>query len=119
MARLERTSVAVVAILSVMSWPVLGWRGAAGTVGGGLIAAISYRALKRGVEALGPPPPGEETRRRVAPARVAIGLAARYALLLAVGYVIIARLRLHPVGVLVGASAVVIAAMVEAVRSRR
>jgi hypothetical protein len=50
---------------------------------------------------------------------VALGLAGRYALLLFAGYVIIVRLRLHPLGVLMGVSAVVIAAMVEAVRSWR
>lgn len=109
----------VVVAASLISWPFWGWRMAAGVVGGGLLSAISYRALRRGVEALGPPAPGEEGRRRVSPARVALGLALRYALLLLAGYVIIARLRLHPLGVLLGASAVVVAAMVEAVRSWR
>jgi hypothetical protein len=40
-------------------------------------------------------------------------------LLLGTGYVIIARLHLHPLWVLAGSSAVVIAASVEAVRSWR
>ena len=48
-----------------------------------------------------------------------LGLAIRYALLLGAGYVIIGRLHLHPLGVVVGVSAVVVAAMVEAVRSWR
>jgi hypothetical protein len=92
---------------------------AGGVLGGGLMGAISYRALKRAVEALGPPSPGQEGRAMVSPARVALGLMGRYALLLGAGYVIIGRLHLHPLGVLVGVSAVVVAAMVEAVRSWR
>ncbi len=118
-ARLERTSLAVVLALTALTWPLGGWSMSAGVVGGGLLSAVSYRALKRGVQALGPPPPGQEGRRPVSPARVALGLAGRYALLLLAGYVIIGRLRLHPIGVLLGASAVVVAAMVEAVRSWR
>ena len=91
----------------------------AGVLGGGLLLAISYRALKRAVDAIGPPAPGQEGRPTVSPWRLALGLAGRYALLLAAGYVIIGRLHLHPLGVLVGVSAVVVAAMVEAVRSWR
>ena len=118
-ARIEQTTMLVIGLATAVAWPVWGWRAAGGVVGGGLLSALSYRALKRGVEAIGPPPPGQESRRPVSPGRVALGLATRYALLLAVGYVIIARLRLHPVGVLVGVSAVVVAAMVESVRSWR
>lgn len=133
-ARLERTTALVLAGLAAATWPVWGWPVAGGVLGGGLLSAISYVALKRGVERLGPPAdaaPNRESRsdlpsegrpgsgRPASAARVVLGLAARYALLLAAGYVIIARLHLHPLGVLVGASAVVIAAMVEAVRSWR
>ena len=117
--RLERSALVAAAIMTAFVWPLGGWRMAGGVVGGALLAAISYRALKRGVEAIDPPAAGEEGRAVVSPTRVAFGLAARYALLLLAGYVIIARLRLHPIGVLLGASAVVVAAMVEAVRSWR
>ena len=65
------------------------------------------------------PPAGEEGRPPLPPTRIALGLVGRYALLLATGYVIIARLHLHPLGVLVGVSAVVVAATVEAARSWR
>lgn len=92
---------------------------AGGIIGGGLLLAISYLALKRGVDAIGPPPAGREGRSTVSPWRLAIGLAGRYALLLLAGYVMIGRLHLHPLGVLVGVSAVVVAAMLEAVRSWR
>ena len=75
--------------------------------------------LGRTRDSPGTPAPGQEGRPTVAPWRLAIGLATRYALLLGAGYVIIARLHLHPLGVLVGVSAVVVAAMMEAVRSWR
>jgi hypothetical protein len=92
-----------------------------GVLGGGLMAAISYRALKRAVEALAPPEhvSGLHSVPAVSPTRLVLGLVGRYALLLGAGYVIIGRLHLHPLGVLVGVSAVVVAAMVEAVRSWR
>lgn len=118
-ARLERTTLVVLGGSTVLCWPLWGWRVAGGVLGGGLLWAISYRALKRGVLALGSPAPGHEGAPVVSPARVALGLVLRYALLLGAGYVIIARLRLHPLGVLLGVSAVVIAAMVEAVRAWR
>jgi hypothetical protein len=117
--RLERDTRIVLAVSTVVASALGGWRMAGGVLGGGLLLAISYRALKRGVDALGPPAPGHETRPPLSPARVAIGLVGRYALLLVAAYVIIGRLHLHPLGVLVGVSAVVVAAMVEAVRSWR
>ena len=79
----------------------------------------SGKSMRLSVAAIGPPPPGDEGRAAVSPTRIALGLVSRYALLLAAGYVIIARLHLHPLGVLVGVSAVVIAATVEAARAWR
>ena len=117
--RLERDTGIVLAVSTLAGAAIGGWRLAGGVMGGGLLLAISYRALKRGVDAIGPPPAGDEGRPPVAPWRIALGLVGRYALLLVAGYVIIGRLHLHPLGVLVGVSAVVIAAMLEAVRSRR
>ncbi len=118
-ARLERDTCLILAVSSVTGGAIGGWRMAGGIVGGGLLLAISYLALKRGVDAIGPPPAGQEGRSTVSPWRLAVGLAGRYALLLLAGYVMIGRLHLHPLGVLVGVSAVVVAAMVEAVRSSR
>jgi len=118
-ARLERDTAIVLGLSAVAGSALGGWRLAGGVLGGGLLLAISYHALKRGESALGPPAAGEEGRPPVSAGRVALGLIGRYALLLVAGYVIIGRLHLHPLGVLVGVSAVVVAAMVEAVRSRR
>ena len=117
--RLERDTLIVLAVSAVLGAALGGWRMGAGVLGGGLLLAISYRALKKAVDAIGPPAPGHEGRPTVSPWRLALGLTIRYALLLGAGYVIIGRLHLHPLGVLVGVSAVVVAAMVEAVRSWR
>lgn len=118
-ARLVRDTTIVLAVSMAAAAVIGGWWLAVAVLGGGVLAAISYRALKRGVEAIGPPAPGEEGRPSVSPTRIALGLVGRYALLLGAGYVIIGRLHLHPLGVLVGVSAVVAAATMEAVRTRR
>jgi hypothetical protein len=117
--RLERDTFIVVAVSAVLGAALGGWRMGAGVVGGGVLLAISYRALKRAVDAIGPALPGDQGRATASRWRLAFGLTIRYALLLGGGYVIIGRLHLHPLGVLVGVSAVVVAAMVEAVRSWR
>ena len=57
---------------------------------------------------------GAPSRRAVAQSLVKLVL--RYALLAFLAYVMIARLRLHPIGLLAGASSVAAAASVEAVR---
>ena len=90
-------------------------------LGGGLLIAVSYSAIASGVDGLvdtlgghsGGDPPGN---RRPRLAWTVAKLAGRYALLAVLAYVMIARLRLHPVGLLVGASSVVAAASVEALR---
>jgi len=117
--RLVRDTLVIVVVSAVVGAVLGGWRMGAGVVGGGVLLGISYRALKRAVDAIGPPAPGEEGRPTVSLWRLVFGLTIRYALLLGAGYVIIGRLRLHPLGVLVGVSAAVVAAMVEAVRSWR
>ena len=118
-ARLERTAISIVLSGTVLLGLLFGWRMGLGVLAGGLLSANSYRALARGVASIGPPRAGDENRPPLSPVRVALGLVGRYALLLAGGYVIIARLHLHPLGVLVGVSAVVIAAMVETARAWR
>lgn len=117
--RLERDTGIALVVGILIGWVAGGWRLGGGVAGGGLLLAISYRPLKRAVLALGPPAPGLEHLPTVSPGRVAVGLVGRYALLLGAAYVIIGRLHLHPLGVLVGVSAVVVAAVAEAVRMRR
>src|SRR4051812_47294568 len=86
-------------------------------IGGGALAAASYVAIQSGVSALvdrvivtGSPP------RRAALRWTVIKLTGRYALLGFGAYVMIARLRLPPLGLLAGASSIVAAVAVEAVR---
>ena len=120
--RIERTSIvaclAMAAIALVISRRLVV---AAGVLGGGLLIAVSYRAIASGVNVLVEALGGEidaDRRQRARPrlAWTLAKLALRYALLAVLAYVMIARLRLHPVGLLVGASSVVAAASVEALR---
>jgi hypothetical protein len=87
---------------------------------GGSLAGISYWMLASGVTGVVDLmlPRSGESARWTARSRLAIAgkLAGRYALLALLAYVMIARLRLHPLGLLVGASSVVAAVAIEAVR---
>lgn len=119
--RIERTALAVVLVATVAGGVLGGLPWAGGILGGGLLAGISYWAIRSSVDALmvlmGSA--GDGLRAHVSPVRIAVSVLGRHALLAVVAYVIIARLRLHPVGVLVGASAVVLAATREAFRGAR
>jgi hypothetical protein len=116
---------------------------AAGVAGGGILALTSLWAIRASVDALlsrivpataaGPPDePEGESDAKGTPARagpepagkpagigLAVKLAGRYALLGLGAYVMIVRLRLHAIGVLIGASSLVAAASFEAVRVLR
>ena len=81
------------------------WWGAA-VVGGGLLIGISFLAIASGVDTLA-------ADRR--PAFVLLKVTGRYALLGFLAYVMIARLRLPPVGLILGASSFAVAAAVETV----
>jgi ATP synthase I chain len=91
-------------------------RAAAGVLGGAALVAFSYWAIKRGVDALLAAAAAKRSGRIVWHALVFAG---RYALLAGIAYVMIARLRLHPVGLLGGASSIVLAIATEAVRGGR
>jgi hypothetical protein len=102
---------------------------ALGVLAGGGIAAVSYWAIRSGVDGLvqavagwghapdrsagGTRPPH---RGPVARAGILARLAGRYALLGLIAYVMIARFRLHPIGLVIGVSSLFVAAAVEAVR---
>ena len=104
---------------------------AAGVAGGGLLALASLWAIRSSVDAvlsrLVPGAPDDRPDNRPddgsTPTRAAAGLgvklAGRYALLALGAYVMIVRLRLHAIGVLIGASSLVAAASFEAVRTLR
>ena len=124
--RLERRSVWACLALALAALAVQGGRldAAIGVLGGGLLAGASYWAIKASVDRFA----GRTRRSRASGdtggGRAAYALAAglfvlRYALLVLGAYVMIARLRLHPVGLIVGASSVVAAAAIEAMRTTR
>jgi hypothetical protein len=127
LGRIERGALVWCGLLALGA---LAWRRgspdvAMGVLGGGALVGASYWAIKTSVTRL----TGTLARRGAATgsgagARPGLGLALavfvlRYALLGVLAYVMIARLRLHPVGLLLGASSLVAAAAVEAVRAAR
>ena len=106
--RIERHSLMTCAALAAVAGMVTGRpEPALGVLGGGALVAISYRGIKAGIVA------------HVGDTRGVFRLVkffTRYAILAIVAYVIMARLRLPPMAVLVGASSLVIAVMFEALR---
>ncbi len=117
LARLERAAVGLTAaaIALALLVPGGGARMAWSVAGGALLAGTSYWAIKRGVSGL-----ADAVLARGRP-RTPRGFALflfRYALLAGMAYVMIARLRLHPIGLLGGASVLPLAAVLEAIRQR-
>jgi hypothetical protein len=86
------------------------WRAGLAVAGGGLLIATSFLSIRGGVDDV-------MARRRTG--RALLRIAGRYALLAFLAYVMIARLRLPPLGLIAGATSVVAAACVEAVRYLR
>jgi hypothetical protein len=91
--------------------PFGGLAAAGGVLGGGVLAAVSYRGLKAGLDAVGPDGSGR-------PATL-VKFFTRYAILAVAGYVMLARLRLPAWAVAAGASSLVVAVAVTAVRDIR
>jgi hypothetical protein len=128
--RIERTAVAICALMSVAALALTRGRVAAplAVLAGGLLAFVSYRLIVSSAgtlaDTLAPPgdartspeSSGSAPHRRRSPVIAAATAAGRYALLALLAYVMIARLRLPPLGLLAGASSVVAAVSVEAVR---
>ena len=83
------------------------WRAGAAVLGGGILIATSFLSIRGGVEDIA-------GRRRAGGA--VLKVAGRYALLAFLAYVMIARLRLPPLGLIAGASSIVAASLVEALR---
>ena len=115
--RIERRALAfaLVAALVALVVPGGGWRGGAGVLGGASLIGVSYWAIRSGVRGLA----DAILARPETATRVSRGIALvllRYALLAGLAYVMIARLRLPPIGLLIGASVMVFAAALELVR---
>jgi hypothetical protein len=101
-----------------------------GVAGGGLLSLASFFAIRATVDAFlramtrpaadaADAAPGPDPRPSPGPNRVgiAVKLTGRYALLALLAYVMIARLRLHPLGLLLGMTALAASATAEAARS--
>ncbi|MEO8078671.1 MAG: hypothetical protein ABI818_20270 [Acidobacteriota bacterium] len=117
--RVETTALVLCGVMAVTALAVT--RGAPGpafaVIAGGLLTLTSYWSIKLGLSSVLPANGAVEGGPVRAPrGRLALQLAGRYALLGFLGYVMIARLRLHPVALLAGASSFVAAVAVEAVR---
>jgi ATP synthase I chain len=121
--RIQTTAIVVCAAFAAIAFGLS--RGRPGppvaVLAGGFLVGVSYWLLASGVTAMVDllmPRTGESSRLATRRSRLAMTakLAGRYALLALLAYVMIARLRLHPLGLLVGASSVVAAVAIEAVR---
>jgi hypothetical protein len=111
--RLGRNTAIACAVITLIALAIAP-RAALGVVGGGVLVAISYLAVRSSLTLLLSPGGSAKTaRNRAVALLVFIG---HYALLGFAAYVMIARLRLHPVGLVGGASSFVLAAAVEALR---
>jgi hypothetical protein len=114
--RLESTAIVACIAMALVALLVSRDRmaSAVAVLAGGALAGFSYWTIGASVAALGR---GSETT--TGPPRIGwivLKVFFRYALLLLFAYVMIARLRLPPLGLLAGASSVVAAASAEAVR---
>jgi ATP synthase I subunit len=88
---------------------------AIGVLGGGVLVAISYLAVSFTINAV-LPRKGRKSRQKQALA--ALVFAGHYALLALAAYVMIGRLRLHPIGLLGGVTSFVVAVALEARRPK-
>jgi hypothetical protein len=132
LARVERTAVLVCGVMAAAAAALAGGRlmPILAVVAGGILALVSYRSIRSSAGALAASigiPASEREREvgaetaaspvsRPSPGLAAAKVAGRYALLTLLAYVMIARLRLPPLGLLAGASSVVAAVAIEAVR---
>ncbi len=121
--RLQRNAIVACLAMAAAAY-VLGhgrWAPVLGVFGGGLLVGISYRTIGSGVSGVvdlmaRPRVAGEGAPAPPKVGRTMLIVIGRYALLALLAYVMIARLRLHPLGLLAGASSVVAGAGVEALR---
>jgi hypothetical protein len=121
--RVERTAAVSCAVMAVLA--LVAARGrpgpALGVIGGWVLIEVGFRAIVSGIDAMiaglpGADPAGDQARTRRRVMAAVIKVSGRYALLAVLAYVMIARLRLHPLGLIAGASSAVVAVSVEAVR---
>jgi hypothetical protein len=105
--RIQRNAIVACVAMAVLSAAIArnAWYAVA-VLGGGLLIGISFVSIARGVDTIA-------AERRAG--FVLFKVAGRYALLGFLAYVMIARLRLPPLGLIAGASSVAVAAAFESV----
>ena len=110
MARTTAIVCVALALLSAALWPGR-WRVPAGVLGGGLLVGLSAWAIRGLVDGfLG------DGASRPAASWVLVKFFTRHGILALAAYGMMVRLRLDPVGMLVGVSSVVLAAGIDALR---
>ena len=107
----ERTAWVACLVMAALAAviPPGGWRPALGVLGGGLLAAVSYRGLKSAVFGLNSNGGGR--------AGTLVKFFTRHAILAVAAYAMLARLRLPAWAIVAGASSLVVAVAVVAARS--
>lgn len=115
--RIEAGTIAACLVMAAIAWPIGRWHIASplGVLGGGLLAGISYRGVKSGIDGI-VAAMTEEASGRGKAVWALVKFFTRFAILAVAAYVIIARLRLPPVAVCAGASSFVVAVAIEAIR---
>jgi len=108
LTRVQRDAAIACALAAAIALVAGGWRAALAVLGGGLLTGLSFLSLRGALDQ------APRARRRIG--FVVLRIAGRYALLGFLAYVMIARLRLPPLGLIAGASSVPAAAMIQAVR---
>ncbi|HUR20677.1 MAG TPA: hypothetical protein VMZ90_07705, partial [Vicinamibacterales bacterium] len=116
----------MVCAVGAFLWPSGGANAAAGVLGGALIAGISYFGIRRGVDGMtaalsagASARDGERGAARSILIRALMILVGRYALLALIAYVMISRLRLSPLGLLLGVSVIPLAVTIEVLAAFR
>lgn len=117
LVRLERVALLIAGVAVLLALVVPGggaWMGLS-VAGGAFLSGVSYWAIKRGVSGLASLMLSGGAPRTP---RGFLAFIGRYALLAGIAYVMIARLRLHPLGLLGGVSVIPLAAVIAALRRR-
>ena len=105
--RLQRNALVIGAVIAAAAVAIArDWRAGLAVVGGGALIATSFLSIRGGIDDMAVGRRG---------GRALLKIAGRYALLGFLAYVMIARLRLPPIGLIAGASSFAVAAAFETV----
>jgi hypothetical protein len=121
LARLRRNTLLACGVIALLALAIDPQRprAALGVLGGGLLIAISYAAVAFTLGVFLRPGAANDRNSKQRRTLAVVVFASHYALLAFAAYVMIGRLRLHPIGLLGGVTSLVVAVAAEAVRWRR